>query len=169
MTVEDYVALGAAGQSALVTVITAAAPLALVLPRDPVDLNETRWAGALLSPADLDTAGKQRAHAWIVTFAASDDLVSRQVGSIKPVFRYRVQFFLKHEFGTTADNSEKRARAEVLTVQYALAAARRTAFAGFNGHSQLPVRLRLGRLGDTILHRGEGEIGMELNQVIYFG
>jgi hypothetical protein len=145
----------------ITSVVTVGAPpvmQSLVLTEDPVDLDEAQWAGALLSENDLDENGDKRVHAWIVTFAGSDQLESGQVRSIEPKFHLRVQVFYTHDAG-----SESRIRAECLKVQYAIAEAPKMNMPGVvTRHEQLPIRLRLARLGTRILHRGEGELVLDV-------
>ncbi len=165
MTVDEYIALGAGIQAAVVAVIKAAAPKAIVLDRDPVNFDESAWFGALKSDADLAADGKKRVHGWVVTFAGSDGLESSTIRSIEPTFRYRVQVFYGHEFGTNADNSEKRIRAEVLRVQFALASMGR--IAGVRTQVLLPIRLQPVRTSQQqVLHRGEGEVSLELQPIL---
>lgn len=165
MTAEEYAQLGAEVQAAIAGIIRTAAPLAKVLERDPVNLDDAQWLGSLKSDTDLDGTDK-RVHAWLVTFAGTEDPRSSTVRAVEPVLPFRVQVFLGHDFGTDADNSEKRVRGEVLKVQMELAKQQRLGgIVGVSKHTDLTMRVRLGRMGDTIVHRGEGELSVELTPI----
>jgi hypothetical protein len=168
VTGEEYADLGATVQSAIATIIGATAPTAKVLQRDPVNIDEALWLGSLLSDSDTDASGDKRVHAWLVTFAGSEDPTSTTIRAIEPVLPFKVQLFLSHEFGTAADSSEGRMRAEVLKVQYALAASPRLGLSQslVQRHMQLSMRVRLARMGVTIVHRGEGEISVEVQPAV---
>jgi hypothetical protein len=165
MTGAEYAALGASLQAAIVALIKSVVVneddelIALVLDRDPVSLDEAQWLGALKTSADLDENNEKRAHAWIVTFAASEDLATSQNRSIAPIFKLKVQVFYSHDFGTDADNSEKRIRDEVLKVQLAFAQAPK--LIPRTKHRQLEMRIRLMKFPAEIVHRGEGELVVE--------
>lgn len=163
MNAEEYAQLGADTQAAIGGIVSATAPTAKVLLRDPVNLDETQWLGSLKSDTDLDAAGDKRVHAWLVTFAGTTPEETTGVRDIEPTFKFDVQFFLSHEFGTDADSSEKRARAEILKVQHALAAEPHFETAGVTGiarHKNLTMPVKLGRLGGEIIHRGRGELSV---------
>ena len=174
MTAAEYAALGATVQAAVVAVIgatvNAGVPgLSLVFDRDPVNFDEEQWLGALKSDADLDETGDKRVHAWLVTFAASDDLESSTTRSIEPTFRLRVQVFYAHDFGTDASNSERRIRDEVLKVQWAFAQSPRLGeLVNVERHEQLPMRLHLARLGGEVIHRGEAELAVNVTSLLAY-
>lgn len=172
MTPEEYASLGANVHAALITVIKtvvqpAGGAKGLVLDRDPVNLDEAQWLGALKADDDLDENGDKRTHAWIVRFGGSLDPESSTVRSIEPTWIFDVQVFYTHDFGTSEganpDHSEKRIRAEVLKVQMALAAVR---ISGMGRYTDLSIRMRLARLGGEIVHRGTGEIRVELTPTL---
>lgn len=169
MTPEEYATFGAFVHAALVEIISSAVrpdegPKGLVLDRDPVNLNEAQWLGALKSDDDLDENGDKRTHAWIVRFGGSVEPESTTVRSIEPRWVFDVQAFYAHDFGTDADNSEKRFRGEVLKVQMALASAPR--IPGVGTYADLSMRLRLARLGSEVVHRGVGEISVRLTPTL---
>lgn len=164
MTGEAYAELGEDIQAAIValidSVVNADTPnLSKVLDRDPVNFDETEWLGALRSDVDVDEHGEKRVHAWVVTFVASEELQTSQNRSIAPDFTFKIQFFYAHDFGTNADNSEKRMRAEVLKVQ--LAFAQKPKLMDRTRHNKFPIRLRLARFSAMVVHRGEGELVVE--------
>lgn len=168
MTPDEYAELVADIQAAVVAKIAevenATTPnLSKVLDRDPVNFDETEWLGALKSDADVDEHGEKRVNAWLVTFAASDDLESDTVRSIEPTVRLRIQKFYAHDFGTTSDNSEMRNRTAILKVQFELARMARPAKT--NNYGLLPMRVRLARLGGEIVHRSEGELSFGLQPI----
>lgn len=166
MTAEEYAAVGADIQHAIAGIITATAPTAKVLQRDPVNMDEAQWVGSLKSADDLDGAGDKRVHAWLVTFAGTEDPRGSTVRAIEPVLPFKVQVFLSHEFGTDADNSEGRLRDEVLKVQMELAKQQRLGgIVGVSKHTDLSMRVRLARLGGEIVHRGEGELSVEMTPI----
>lgn len=169
MTPEQYAQLGADVHAGLVVrVKTVVRPAegrkGIVLDRDPVNLDEAQWLGALKSDDDLDENGDKRVHAYIVRFGGSINPESPAVRSIQPTWVFPVEVFYTHDFGTDADNSEKRIRAEVLAVQMALASPPR--IPGMGGYADLSIRLRLARLGGEIVHRGQGEIAVELQPTL---
>lgn len=182
MTGEDYAKVAEDTQAAVVAVIkkVVAPPdpeppeppsrKGLVLDRDPVNLDESKWLGSLLAEEDLDEEGDERVHAWVVTFAGSvPDPAVKTVGAIAPEWPFSVQFFYSHDFGTTADNSEKRARSEVLRVQWAIAGELKFEGAVPGGikslsrHTGLSMRVRLKRMGGRVIHHGVGELTVKLD------
>lgn len=169
MNAEEYAQLGKDIQAAIVEIIRVAAPMAKVLDRDPVNLNdESAWLAALRSDEDVvDT--RQMIHAWLVTFQSPDDPKSEVIRSIEPTFEYRVQVFHYHDFGTDATNSEKLVRDEILKVQWAFAGSPKlSGLTGVKGHTQLRQRVSLKRLGGEIVHRGDGSLRVDLKpQVVY--
>lgn len=165
MTPEEYAEFGAYVHAALVEIVSGVVrpeegPKGLVLDRDPVNLDEAQWLGALKSDDDTDENGDKRTHAWIIRFGGSVEPESTTVRSIEPRWVFDVQAFYAHDFGTADDNSEKRFRDEVLKVQMALAGAPR--IPGVGTYADLSIRQRLGRLGGEIVHRGVGEISVRL-------
>jgi hypothetical protein len=172
MTPEEYADLGKEIQAGIVGVIKTEAPLAKVLDRDPVNFDESQWSGALKSDADKDANDKKRVHAWVITFAGSTDLESSTVRSIEPTFRFRVQLFYQHEYGKDSDNSEKRIREEVLKVQMKIAQTQKFGTGSVLNYQQkhkgLAVRVGLAGFFQTkeTLHRGEGEIAVELQPIV---
>jgi hypothetical protein len=173
MTPAEYAQLGADVHAGLVARIkTVVQPedgaKGLVLDRDPVSLDDAQWFGALKADDDLDENGDKRTHAWIVRFGGSVEPESEAVRSIQPRWIFPVELFYTHDFGTEegegADNSEKRIRAEVLKVQMALAAPPR--IPGVGSYADLSIHLRLARMGGEIVHRGQGEISVELNPIV---
>jgi hypothetical protein len=52
----------------------------------------------------------------------------------------------------------------VLKVQMALAGAPR--IPGTGSYADLSIRLKLARMGGEIIHRGQGEISVELNPIL---
>ncbi|HEY0003731.1 MAG TPA: hypothetical protein VGB17_02885 [Pyrinomonadaceae bacterium] len=164
MTGDEYAQLGEDIQDAIGAVIQETAPAAKVLTEDPVNIDESLWVGSLKSGEDLDAEGQKRIHAWILTFVAPDDPDSSTVRSIEPAFVYRVQVFYSHDVG-----SEKRIRDEVLKVQFALAQNPKLEVVGVNKHTQLRIRLRLGKMrgasGDVIVHRGDGSLSVEMQPI----
>lgn len=175
MTAEQYAQLAADAQAKIGQIIAATAPKAKVLLHDPVDTNNDLWIGGLLSADDLDPQGKKRAHTWLVTFAGILDPETAQNRSIAPTLPFRVQLFHAHwyvpaagegEAATPEQTSEAAVRAEVLKVQLAFAEKPKLDLAGVSRHAQLRMRVALGRMrgksGDVILHRGDGELSVEL-------
>lgn len=177
MSPEEYARLGENVHAAIVDIVkTVVRPevgaKGLVLDRDPVNVDESQWLGALKADDDLDENGDKRTHGWIVRFGGSLNPDGPAVRAIHPKWPFDVQVFYTHDFGTDADNSEKRIRAEVLKVQKALADDPKLGnvnveVAGgervyISRHADLSIRLRLARLGGEIVHRGVGEITVEL-------
>jgi len=162
MTPAQYAQVGADVSAAIVARLALAAPLALVLDRDPVNLDEVQWLAALKSTADEDENGDTRTHAWIVTFAATDEPQSNKIKSIEPIFRFNFELFYTHDFGTTIDNSEQRIRAEVLRTQFMIAQTPHLGIGAVSTHRQLRMRLRLARLGGEVIHRGTGTLEAEI-------
>jgi hypothetical protein len=165
MTPAEYAQLGADVHAFIVARIKSVVQpeegaKGLVFDRDPVNLVESQWLASLKADDDLDEAGDKRAHAWIVRFGGSVDPESAAVRAIQPRWLFPVEVFYTHDFGTDEDNSEKRIRAEVLKVQMALASPPRIPGAG--SYADLSIRLRLARMGGEIIHRGQGEISVEL-------
>jgi hypothetical protein len=179
VTPEEYAELGEAVHAAIITIVKsvvspadppAPAPPSvkgLVLDRDPVNFDETAWFGALKSGEDVDGEGQKRVHAWVIRFGGSVDPESRAVRAIEPKWIFPVEIFYSHEFGTAADNSEKRLREEVLKVQFTLAGQQRLGnIQRVSKHTDLSVRLRLGATkAQEVLHRGSGEISVELEPI----
>jgi hypothetical protein len=165
VTAEEYAALGAEVHAAIVAIIKSVVePKGVVLDRDPVNFNETAWFGALKSADDLDAGGQKRVHGWVVRFGGSTDLESRAVRAIEPTWNFPVEVYYSHDFGSDADNSEKRLREEVLKVQFTLAGQQRLGnIQRVSKHTDLTIRLRLGATrAQEVLHRGTGEISVEL-------
>lgn len=163
MTAEEYAALGAEIQAAIVTIIETAAPKAKVWGRDPVSLDEEAWAGSLRSPADVVNE-REMIHSFVVTFGGWDLTDPPPIRSIEPTFVFRVQLFHYHDSGTDAANSEKSVRDELLAVQLALAKSSKLGLNqhGIQRHTQLRQRVVLRKMAGEVLHRGDGELKVEL-------
>jgi hypothetical protein len=178
MTPTEFAQLGAEAHAAIVRIVKTvvqpnAGPKGLVLDRDPVSFDDAQWLGALKSDDDLDENDDKRTHAWVVKFGGSIDPETAAVRAIAPRFIFNVEFFYSHDFGKDDDNSEMRARAEMLMVQKALAddpklGRAHVDLAGggsvyISQHTDLSMRLRLKRFGQLeVVHHGQGEIGVEL-------
>lgn len=182
MTAEQYAQLGANVHAALVAIIASVVrpdgdvPKGLVLDRDPVNLDESQWLGALKSDDDLDENGDKRTHAWVIRFGGSLNPERSAVRSIEPKWLFDVQVFLTHDFGKSEGDgpytSEAAIRTEVLKVQKALADSPKLndvrvqvggdEYVYIRRHGDLSMRLKLAHLGREIVHRGIGEITVEL-------
>ncbi|HLL74810.1 MAG TPA: hypothetical protein VK421_06055 [Pyrinomonadaceae bacterium] len=137
--------------------------LAKVLTQDPVNLDEARWAASLLSDADKDENDDKRIHAWVVTFAGAEPEKDTGVHDLQTKLTYQVQVFYSHDYGE-GGGSEARLRDEIMRVQWALASDPDfTGIGKIGRHYNLHMRVALGRMGESVIHRGRGELVVGLH------
>jgi hypothetical protein len=141
---------------------------AKTLDRSILGREQEEWAGTATTETDLDAQGKPRVHLWQVSFAGLGGPPSAAVGSYEPQLTFNIDGFYKHEFGTDADNSEKRFTAEVARLAFTLAASPGLNVNGTTlRHSQLQARVSLGPLGAVRTHRCFATLTVDVQPLRY--
>lgn len=97
------------------------APKAKVIRRFAFDVNSSQWAKLLLSNNDLDSDSEPLIRTIQVYYKSDQQTEGAPIGSLAPVLTLGIDFFHQYDFGTDADNSEKRLVKEVSLAQWLLA------------------------------------------------
>lgn len=169
MNGEEFAAAVASIQTGIAGIVsTVVAPAGKVFNRYAMEGDAGAWAGLLRSGGDVDAAGAERVHAWLIGFGGISHPNAPPIRSIEPELTFTVDAFWGYELGIDTDNSERRARNELMKVVWAVASVTHLNAPEFvSGHRNLRSRFQLGTLGSQVVHQSFGELSVVLQpQVI---
>lgn len=139
-------------RDAIASTITAAAPTAVVLPRNILGIKNDGWLGLLQSPSDGN-----RMRGWMITLQ-SQALIEDRVNGAEYELRFSVWQFLQYWTGDNTDNSED-----------AFSAEREAVINAFAGQLASPLSwasplefslIDLFPVGDRLVHIAQGSIAV---------